>query len=85
MAISAHLPHSSASGWECWAGASAHKPLFSSPPLMDLTEPGRSREAGSPHECLKKKMRKIYTVFYDVQPVHLQKSNTAPFMHHFID
>ncbi len=49
------LPHSSASGWECWAEASAHKPPSSSPPLMDLTEPGRSRAAGSPHGCLTEK------------------------------
>lgn len=46
------LPHSSASGWECWAEASAHKPPSSSPPLKDLTEPGHSRAAGSPHGCL---------------------------------
>lgn len=49
------LPHSSASGWECWVEASVHKPLFSSPPLMDLTGPGRSRAAGSPRGCLSRK------------------------------
>lgn len=51
-AESRFIPHSSASGLEYWAEASAHKPLFSSPPLMDLTEPGRNRAAGNPHECL---------------------------------
>lgn len=46
------LPHSSASDWECWAEASARKPPFSSPPLMGLTEPGRSRAAGNPRGFL---------------------------------
>lgn len=51
------LPHSSASGWECWVEASAHKPPSSSPPLMDLTEPGHSRAVDSPRECLAKNTR----------------------------
>lgn len=46
------VPRSSASGWECWAGVSAHRPPSSSPQLRDLTEPGHSRAAGSPHGYL---------------------------------
>lgn len=52
------LPHSSASGWECWVEASAHKLPFSFPLLKDQTEPGHSREAGSLHGCLTEKQCK---------------------------
>ena len=46
------VPRSSATGWECWAGVSAHTPPFSSPPLKDRTVPGHGRAAGSLHRCL---------------------------------
>lgn len=52
LAAAVYVPRSSASGWECWVGASAHTRPSSFPPLKDLTEPGRSRAAGSPHGCL---------------------------------
>lgn len=77
--VSVVLPHSSASGWECWVEASAHKPPSSSPPLMDLTEQGRSRATGSPHECLTENMGLYYV---EIVCMHvLSLSDHAFFLH----
>lgn len=50
-----HVPRSSATGWECWAGVSGRTPPCASPPPRGPTAPGRSRAAGSPRGCLSKK------------------------------
>lgn len=62
-----HVPHSSATCWECWAVTSAHTQPFSFPPLMDLTAPGRNMAAGNLHECLRK-----------ISELHQNLSSTQP-------
>lgn len=55
------LPHSSATGWGCWAAVSAHTRPASFPPSTDLKAPGHNKAAGNPHVSLgKEKTTELY-------------------------